>query len=467
MVNSSASPSFKSFKGLDLLNKIILWRNDLVLFFRDITNLVPRPFQLDFFSEIQGLTSKNVVIVAGRGIGKTLSLAVVALWYVFVLSITENHPMRVTILAGSLDQAKICFGYVMNFINNSKFLQDQLDKEPTQKEILFKDGSWIRPLPCSEKTVRGHHPDLLIIDEAAQVETDLIYAALPMTAPSAYARQIFSTTPSTGYSWIEEKWEHQNEFTSPDWVFFNWNAESFLPPDQVAMLKKSMPIDKYQSELQGLPYKREGKVFQLENLKLCGDDPMIARDENADTYAGVDWGYYPAPTVCTVVQRQGEIWKVLETHPFLEEYSEDVLKKIDEICSTNNVKTIYTDSTDKGENLRLAARGLNVQPISFKGEKNVMLSNLKLLVEQHRLKWDSKKEQTLIGQMMDYTYDSKRNDDFVDALMLACKANPIAQASIDLEALLKESFSGKGLRLGEDTERKSQVNKTLKQIGRI
>jgi hypothetical protein len=464
------SPSFRNFKITDFLCQIFTWRNDLNRFFKDITGLEPRVFQKEFFDEVQRLKSKNLVIVAGRGIGKTLALAVVALWYILVLSVSEGRSMKVTILAGSLDQAKICFGYIMAFVNSSTFLQKQLDKEPTQKEILFKDGSWIRPLPASEKTVRGHHPDLLIIDEAAQVESDLIYAALPMTAPSPYARQIFSTTPSTGFSWVEEKWEHQAEFKYPDWKFFNWNAESFLPEDQLAMLKRSMPEDKYRSEMQGLPYKREGKVFNLEDLKLCSDN-LLREEPDGIKYGGVDWGYYPAPTVIVVVQKskdkdQKDIWKVLYSQPYLHENSEQVLDKIQQQAEVFKVATVYTDSTDKGENLRLSARGLPVQPISFKGEKSIMLSNLKMLIEQHRLKWDPVTQQPLIGEMIDYVYGSKRNDDFVDALMLAVRANPISHPTRDLEAILRESFGKETISLPEDVERKKEIGRKLKEIGR-
>lgn len=465
------SPSFKGFHLTDFLLKIILWKKNLSLFFQDITGLVPRPFQIEFFQEVQSLSSKNIVIVAGRGIGKTLALAVVALWYVLVMSISENRPFKVVILAGSLPQAKICFNYVMDFINKTPFLQKHLAKEPTQSEISFKDGSWIRPLPASEKSIRGHHPDLLIIDEAAVVDEDIIYSALPMTAPSPFARQIFSTTPSEGFSWIEDKWEHQDQYPVPDWKFFNWNAESFLPQDQVELLKKMLPANEYTSEIQGLPYKREGKVFRLEDLKECQLKKEEIDEDNSkpgEVYAGVDWGYYPAPTVLLLVKKIGELWKILYSESFLAQNFEEVHKKIKATCESYNVITIYTDSTDKGENLRLAALALPVVPVAFKGEKAAMISNLRMLVEQHRLKFDPLTQQRLIGQMLDYIYDSKRNDDFVDALMLAVKANPMTYTStFDLEAILKEMVGRKKENLPEDTERKKQIGNKLREIGRI
>jgi len=462
---SSFSPSFRNFRLSDFLLKIIIWRNNLSLFFEETTGLKPRSFQTDFFLEVQSLESRNIVIVAGRGIGKTLALAVVALWYVFVLSITEKRPMGVTILAGSLKQAKICYNFIMDIINKVSLFQKSLAKEPTQEEIIFSDSSWIRPLPASHKSIRGFHPDLLIIDEAAEVEDDIILAALPMTAPSPYARQIFASTPGEGFSFIDQKWTHQGKLSYPDWKFFNWNAESFLPKAQIELLKSMMPEDSFIREIKGLPYKSEGKVFRIQDLKLCEDKSIIQDESKGEVYAGVDWGFYPAPTVIVVVQKQGEEWKILYTQPFLSEYSESVLDSIEQISRDRHVTIIFTDSTDKGENLRLAARGLPVQPIPFKGEKSEMLSNLRALVEKHLIKFDPH-ETSLTGQLLDYVYNSKRNDDYVDALMLAVRANPIVPLSIDLEAILREGIIRERPQLAEDEERKKQIRGKLLEMGR-
>jgi len=451
----------------DLLLKIMKWRTDLSSFFQEMTGLTPRPFQKEFFDEVAKLKSKNIVIVAGRGIGKTLSLAIVALWYALVLPITENRPFKVVILAGSLKQAKICFNYILETINNFPYALRQLAKDPTQQEIVFKDGSWICPLPASEKSIRGYHPDLLIMDEAAKVDDEIVFAALPMTAPSPYSRHIFSSTPAMGQSFIEDKWNHRDKYQYPEWKFFNWNAETYLPKDHIETLKSMLPEDVYRKEIQGLPYDRIGKVFRVTDLKFC-ERKGIKENKELEKYAGVDWGTYPAPTVIVVVQKNQEDWEVLYTQEWLGKYSEDVLDGIEEICKNYDVRTIYTDSTDKGENLRLAARGLPVTPISFKGEKSIMLANLRTLIEHHRLKFDPHdlSVQKLIGQLIDYTYNSKRNDDYVDALMLAVHAQPFTTSSYDLTEILKAGLIKRSKEV-IDEERKREIGVKLKRIRRL
>jgi len=394
------NPTKDEFSLPEFFIKIIKWRHDVSAFFEELTGLPPRPFQAEFFEEVQNLKVKNIVVIAGRSIGKTLSSAVVALWYTCVLSITESRPMKVVILAGSLKQAKIAFSYILDFINKIPYLQRQLAKEPTQQEITFKDGSQIFPLPSSEKAIRGHHPDLLIVDEAAQVEDNILYAAIPMTAASPYARHIFITSPEEGFSPIEEKWLMRSKFKYPDWKFFNWDAEQYLTKDRIELLKQMLPEDKYLKEIKGQIYRSSGKVFRLTDLRKC-EAKNIRQSENCPVFAGVDWGYSPDPTAVVIVQNREDTWEVLFIKTFLGEHHEDVLEELKEIFLNYNVKVIYTDSTNKGENIRLASKGLPVQEISFKGEKAEMLANLRLLVEQGKLKFDPEVHQELIQQLID------------------------------------------------------------------
>jgi len=737
----------KTYNTIDFVRKVIEWRGSLTTFFEYVTGHKTRAFQEDFFKEIESFEKRNIGIVAGRGIGKTHALAVVALWYLLVFAIAENKPIKVIILGGSLKQAKICYGYIMEAINKIPYLENQLAKEPTQDEIHFKDGSWVMPLPASEKSVRGNHPDILIVDEAAQVENSIIYAALPMTATSKYARHIFSTTPGSGYSFIEEQWEKRKRL-GQDWVFLNWDAELCLPPDHLRMLKEMMSEDAYQTEIKGIPYRLEGKVFRIEDMKLCQkSDITYQRIEGLNVYAGIDWGYcltgdhevltksgwkrldtfcspfseevmtynkktnfleweiptkfykkktlrlidqwenanlsiagawrhnipvfdrekkflhdhmlgedlshhylirkgkfkgkrprflhgfnaddfasllgwylaegsvdftnrghritigqtevhpeyrkeikellgrmrlnphehkigirfsdrklsnffatlgnsymkyipssykelhpdllekikvsmmkgdgdkdglryntyskklvddlqeitlkigkqttyvedrgkkgyrlhllnresspnkknhsqldfdgyhvgievpneyilfrrkgkpcilhnFPAPTVLIIVQQRKDEWEILYMRDFLKEDPGKVQDDIKETCLTYGVNMIFTDSTDKGENARLMTTGLPVQPITFKGEKSIMITNLRMLIEKHKLFWDSMKHQPLIQQLLDYTYNSKRNDDYVDALMLAVHENDMGKGSFatDIEEYFK------------------------------
>lgn len=423
----SYNPSSRSFcKLIGEAKDIFDWRSDLSAFFKEVTGFEPYPYQKLFLKKMSNLRNQYAVVSAGRGTGKTICLAVLALWYVFVLPLTSpGTPMKVVILAGSEKQAKICYGYIVNFIAKIPFLQSALARDPTQNEIEFIDGSWIRPLTASEKSVRGPHPDLLIVDEACQASDDLLTAAMPMIGTSAHPRLILSSTPDKFFSLFVNIYSKPNDF--PQFARFNWSAEDCpLVSNQFLKSQKAL-IDRgnYTVEYLGIPYSFAGKVFPLKQLRECVRFRNLVEGKG-NKYAGIDWGHFPAPTVLIIVESEeektGEVfWKVLHTEEYLKQNFEQVLDKIELIVKSFQISSIYTDSNDIGENQRLASRGLPVYPVKFKSQKAAMISNLRALVENEKIKIDGAKDYPLVAQMRDYRYDSKKNDDYVDSLMLAVK----------------------------------------------
>lgn len=754
-IPSSYNPSSRAFTGIiNEASKIFEWRHNLPKFFEEITGNIPYPYQVKFLKRMESLRNEYAIISAARGTGKTECLAILALWYVYVLPLTSpGIPMKVIILAGSERQARIAYNYILSYISKIPFLQKALAKDPTAEEILFVDGSWIRPLPASEKSVRGHHPDLLEIDEACSAKDYLLKAALPMIGTSQYPRLVLSSTPDKFFSlfvdiysnpknfpqflrfnWcLDEKTEvltnqgwkniktltldskiatlnqqtHTLEYQKPisifrdsykgDMIYFNgrklnllvtpnhkiysrlynrkkwtlreakdflslkapqcrkmlkslnwkgktpnkikigpfefnpnqflrflgwylsegscghyisghkisisshnskfqeeiissiknlgfncWNScnraiemkskslvdyllrfgkasEKYIPKkilnyskDSLSILFKALmkgdgslntdgnytnnrmyydtrskqlaediaevglklgysvsisqrkstrysktfgnrytvyfskekdvgtskirkvkykgriwcPSTKngiilvkregkivwtgnsaencplvsksflksqkglmdqgsYIVEYLGLPYSFAGKVFPLKQLKACVKHRKLINGKG-NKYAGVDWGHFPSPTVLIIAEQEIDkngkaIWKVLHTESYLKQNFERVLDKIELIVRSYSVSNIFTDSNDIGENQRLASRGLPVFPVKFKSQKPAMISNLRALVENEKIKIDGDKDYPLVAQMRDYQYDSKGNDDYVDALMLSVK----------------------------------------------
>ena len=72
----------------------------------------------------------------------------------------------------------------------------------------MENGSRILALPGTEKTVRGYaQASLVVIDEAARVEDELIAAVRPMLAVSeGGGRLIALTTPAGKRGWFFDAW---------------------------------------------------------------------------------------------------------------------------------------------------------------------------------------------------------------------------------------------------------------------
>jgi len=128
------------------------------------------------------------------------------------------------------------------------------------------------------------------------------------------------------------------------------------------------------------------------------------------------------PTVAIIVQFDpiSGMVEVIETREWRFERFLDVVEEIAQLAYTYSVHLILCDRSHIGNNQELIAKGLPVIEVAFTNEKAIMRSNLRALIEQHKIKiWVGFEK--LIEQLRIYTRDTKRNDDYVDALMLACR----------------------------------------------
>ena len=72
-------------------------------------------------------------------------------------------------------------------------------------QLRFENGSRVLSLPSTESTVRGFAADVIVLDEAARVEEDLIEAVRPMLAATG-GRMIALSTPWGRRGWFHSSW---------------------------------------------------------------------------------------------------------------------------------------------------------------------------------------------------------------------------------------------------------------------
>jgi hypothetical protein len=135
------------------------------------------------------LAKRITAIVAPRQAGKSRGVAVLALHR--AQELPGLHVLVVS--AGELAAARL-----LETIKTMAMVSDgiKIDGEPTQNLIRFTNGSWIRCVPQSARAIRGWTIDLLIIDEAALVDDDIIQAsAIPTTNARPNARIVMVSSP--------------------------------------------------------------------------------------------------------------------------------------------------------------------------------------------------------------------------------------------------------------------------------
>lgn len=119
-------------------------------------------------------TSNRLCICASRQSGKTVCTSLKALHSALI-----NADKSIIILSPSERQSKIMFVALMKHYEQAN---RPLFKAETTLSLDLTNGSSIIALPASENTIRGHHCDLLLVDEMARVPDELYYSAMPFVA---------------------------------------------------------------------------------------------------------------------------------------------------------------------------------------------------------------------------------------------------------------------------------------------
>jgi hypothetical protein len=162
------------------------------------------------------------VICAGRQVGKSRLLAVLALHQAF------SVPGSLTlIVSAGEDAAKRllaeCAALVSAPLLVSSVVEDQ------SALMILSNGSQIKSVPASQKQIRGNAVNLLIIDESGWVDTEVFRGAEPSVIARPGSRIIAVSSPAGGADhWYRKLW--QRGMDSPDVMYESWHWPSTASP---------------------------------------------------------------------------------------------------------------------------------------------------------------------------------------------------------------------------------------------
>ena len=161
---------------------------DPVIFTKALFDFNPFDYQKEFFEA--AVKHRRIALVWGRQSGKTTAVALYAIFFAFTHAGTAISQTKVIIVSRGLRQSIIMFRTIKNFLHSSQVLKKSIIYE-SRTEIIFSNHSTIicQPTGYDGSTIRGHHADLLIIDEAAFVKESIIAeVCLPMLATTEKQR---------------------------------------------------------------------------------------------------------------------------------------------------------------------------------------------------------------------------------------------------------------------------------------
>jgi hypothetical protein len=145
----------------------------------------------------EGPTSR-AIWHASRGLaGKSYNMSTLGLTLAYV------DGADITILGGSLSQSSNVHEYMTKAMDYEG-IPDAMTVDQTATKIKLSNAGRIRPLPASQRNVRGPHPSILLIDEADEMDLDIYDAALGQPLPQ---RNYLGRTVDT-FTVVSSTWQN-------------------------------------------------------------------------------------------------------------------------------------------------------------------------------------------------------------------------------------------------------------------
>jgi hypothetical protein len=340
--------------------------------------------------------NKNVCIRAGRQVGKSLGVALKALFYAL-----KYDKRTVLIVAASQRQSSLLFEKVTEF---AKILApEMITEEPTLTKMLLKNGSKIYSLPVGKTgySIRGFAIDLLICDEAAFIPENVWTALTPMLATTNGKLILLSTPFGKGGFYY-------NCFGDSAYRSFHLNSEECprIPKEFLKSEKERMSRIQYAQEYLGEFVEEFNCYFPTALIKSCCKLLEWKTEEMKNEFAyflGCDIARYGGDeNAFVIVEYQNEhcirVVKILTTTRVS---LTDTIGRIFDLDKKFNFKKIYIDDNGIGagvtdvliEQLGRRVEGINNSSKTIDKEakrrlkilKEDLYSNLLVLMESGKI----------------------------------------------------------------------------------
>jgi hypothetical protein len=248
------------------------------------------------------------LVTAGRQVGKSRMLAIAALHQAYAV------PRSTTLVVSAGDTAaKRVMTDIAALSHGSALLAGSVVDESSQV-VTLSNGSTIRSVPSSMAQIRGWSIDLLILDEAAFISSEIWRAAEPAIVARPYSRVLASSSPWGGFDhWFRTLWRRGMD--SPDAMY-----EAFHWPSTVSPLVDHALVDYWRESWPEPEFRREvlaewtddaGAYFTEAELSgAVGDWEMVPPADGAELGAvvgGVDWGFATDANTLAVIAARPEL----------------------------------------------------------------------------------------------------------------------------------------------------------------
>ncbi|MBN1817144.1 MAG: hypothetical protein JW828_07260 [Sedimentisphaerales bacterium] len=323
-----------------------------------------------YHTDRSGMANGDAVVWANRGGGKTELAAVATL-----LDCVFKPGCQVRILGGSLEQSSRMYDYLTAFVYRGF---ESLLAGPVRRErCAFENGSEVRILPQSDRSVRGHHVHKLRCDEM-ELFDERVFAAAKFITQSAdgivAAMEMFSTMHRP-YGLMQSLVAEARRFGVPIFQWCVWEvierctdrtcsrcplledcrgrakeAAGYLKIDDVITQRRRASRAGFESEMLCLRPSLENAVFAdfdpAEHVAPLGYDPTLP------LYRAIDFGFVN-PFVCLWIQVDHEgmvrvIDEYVRSRAAIHVHAREILERTP--CDEQRVAATFCDPAGAGRN---------------------------------------------------------------------------------------------------------------------
>jgi hypothetical protein len=242
------------------------------------------------------------LVTAGRQVGKSRTLAVAALHQAY------SVPRSTTLVVSAGDTAaKRVMSDVAALAQAAPLLTESVVDE-TSQVVALSNGSTIRSVPSSMAQIRGWSIDLLILDEAAFISSEIWRSAEPAIVARPGSRVLASSSPWGAVDhWFRTLWRIGMDQPNAMYESFCWPSTASPLVDQALVdhWRETWPETEFRREVLAEWTDDAGAYFtEIELSDAVGDWEMVPPVDGVRlglVAGGVDWGFATDANTLAVV----------------------------------------------------------------------------------------------------------------------------------------------------------------------
>lgn len=273
-----------------------------------------------FQREILNCSSQFKAIRAGRRVGKSESMALLALWYLFTNGGLVDRQFQILMVAPYMSQVSKFFDSVRGFIKQSSSMSmpGVVKRNVINPQVIefgqggvmrgFSSGGTSTSSAGSDK-VRGQDADLIIIDEVDYVADIDIEVVIAILGSHPGARLVTASTP-TGFRSKLYEWCMNKEAGFKEFWFVSAESPTWSP-DTEKMFKENYSESGYNREFLAEFGEEAAGVFRPGDVQKSIADYDMSKcfyRSECNYIIGVDWNKTTGThiTVVEALSIQGE-----------------------------------------------------------------------------------------------------------------------------------------------------------------